>query len=224
MFPYRRGQGKKRSKGGNGRRNGAGNNRALPGAIGDIMPALQPATKAVAQLISGNTRPSGQVTHARNILRQAQRAIDDRVAERLPPQIKESFLEQVALLRLTLADAASLEEAQSSSETEAETDDEVDAVEDADAEMERLRKLALAIAGSTPAEKPAPQVPSEEFDDDHDEDEFRQAALANATAKLRGPAKPAEPTTRPSVRGGALNKTDKLRLKAVLDERRNSDG
>ena len=88
-----------------------------------------------------------------------------------------------------------------------------------------LRKLALAIAGSTPAEKPAPQVPTEDPDDDHDEDEFRRTALANATAKLRGPAKSSpEPATRSAVRGSALNKSDKLRLKAVLDERRNSDG
>jgi len=224
MFPFRRGQGKKRSKGGNGRRNSAGHNRALPGAIGDIMPALQPATKAVAQLISGNTRPSGQVTHARNLLRQAQRAIDDRVADRLPPTIRESFLEQVALLRLTLEDASSLEEALPADEGEGDIEDVADSAETADAEMERLRKLALAIAGSSPAEKPAPQVPNEDPDDDHDEDEFRRVALANATAKLRGPAKPQEPSARPSARGNPLNKSDKLRLKAVLDERRNSDG
>ena len=114
MFPFRRGGGKKRGKGGPGRRHhdggnggggGGGGMRRVPGSAAELLPMLQPATKALAQMLAGNTKVSGQLVHARNVLAQANRMVEERMADRLPPAAREDFLEQLARLKLTIADA-----------------------------------------------------------------------------------------------------------------------
>ena len=66
---------------------------------------LQPSTKALAQMLAGNAKMSGQLAHARGVLAQANRMVDERLPDRLPPAARELFFEQLALLKLTIADA-----------------------------------------------------------------------------------------------------------------------
>ena len=66
---------------------------------------MQPSTKALAQMLAGNTKTSGQLVHARNVLAQANRMVDERMPDRLSPAAREQFFEQLALLELTIADA-----------------------------------------------------------------------------------------------------------------------
>ena len=66
---------------------------------------MQPTTKALAQMLAGNTKMSGQLVHARNVLAQANRMVEDRLADRLSPKAREQFFEQLAVLKLTIADA-----------------------------------------------------------------------------------------------------------------------
>ena len=157
MFPYRRGSGKKRGRGANapagnaaggggggggGRRQGGGGRRVANSAA-ELLPMLQPATKALAQMLAGNTKPSGQLAHARNVLAQAERFSDERAVDRLPPAVREEFVEQLARLKLTLADANDMEDQQ---ELE---DDAEPAPEHPGITSERLRELALSIAQKT---------------------------------------------------------------------------
>ena len=108
MFPYRRHGPKKRSKGGGGpMRKPHGPQKGLPNSARDLLPMLQPATKALAQMLAGRTQMSGQLEQARAVLAQAERLIADRVHNRLNPAEREEFFEQIARLRLTLADADS---------------------------------------------------------------------------------------------------------------------
>jgi hypothetical protein len=197
MFPYRRNGGKKRGKG-----NGPGphhprDNRRIPGSAGDILPLLQPTTKALAQMLAGNTRMSGQPVHARNILVQAQRLVDERAVDRLPPAQREEFFEQLARLKLTLADA-----------------DEAGLLQDAQPAapvrpMERIgtdrlldvaRRLAMGTATPTPA--PA-LTPIAMADEDVDEE------LDGTTAEPFAPG--------PSIAGPAPSASnghgERLRLK-----------
>lgn len=151
MFPYRRNAGKKRGKGGPGRRphdGGGGDGRRVPGSAAELLPMLQPATKALAQMLAGNTRTSGQLVHARNILAQANRIVDERHVDRLPPAAREEFFEQLARLKLTIADA---EEAGLAPEPQ--PDVQVTPVEVMGAD--RLREVALRLAAASA--EPAPQ-------------------------------------------------------------------
>lgn len=214
-FPFRRSGGKKRPKSNKGRGNG-NNYRSLPGNLGDLMSVMPSATKAVAQLISGNTRPSGQVAHARSVLAKAQKAIDDRLTERLQPAIKDDFLEQVALLRLTLADASSMEEDELETKGGGGGDTEA---RPAEISMDKLRALALSIAGN--AQSPAPIQQPLDADDD-DEDDFDHQALTAAKESLKSSSKP-NPNKTSSAPRGINSSSDKLRLKTMLEERRNSN-
>jgi hypothetical protein len=155
MFPYRRNV-KKRGKNGPQQRKGAqhgGQGQRIPGSARDVLRLLQPATKALAQMLAGNTRPSGQLNHARHVLDQAQRLVDERQVERLAPQEREEFLEQLARLKLTLADVRDLEQEQ----------DGASAVDTRPARPavapERLREMALALASAGPAANPVASVP-----------------------------------------------------------------
>lgn len=154
MFPYRRGGGKKRGKGGPGRRHhdGGGGGRRVPGSAAELLPLLQPTTKALAQMLAGNTKMSGQLVHARNILAQANRLVDERMVDRLPPTAREDFFEQLARLKLTIADA---EDAGMAPEPHDEMPPKTVEVVGAD----RLREVALRLAAasaepSTPAPRP----------------------------------------------------------------------
>ena len=66
---------------------------------------MQSSTKALAQMLAGNTRMSGQLVHARGVLAQANRMVDERLPDRLPPAAREQFFQQLAFLKLTIADA-----------------------------------------------------------------------------------------------------------------------
>ena len=163
MFPFRRGGGKKRGKPqgqghqgqghqgqGGGRRQGGGGRR-IPNSAAEMLGTLQPTTKSLAQVLAGNTRASGQVVHARNILAQAERLVGERAVDRLPPKQREEFLEQFARLELTLADADDTAEAEAAREEPGPAA--------APVTMDRLRELALSLAaGSTSEEPDAPEA------------------------------------------------------------------
>ena len=139
MFPYRRHGSKKRSKGGPMRKP-RGPQKGLPNSARDLLPMLQPATKALAQMLAGRTQVSGQLEQARAVLGQAERLIADRVHNRLNPAEREEFFEQLARLRLTLADAADEAEARAAEE-------QVPARPAAPpVGQERLKEMALALA------------------------------------------------------------------------------
>ena len=203
MFPFRRGGGKKRGKpqggqgqGGGRRQGGQGGGRRIPNSAAELLGALQPTTKSLAQVLAGNTRASGQVVHARNILAQAERLVDERAVDRLPPKQREEFLEQLARLKLTLADADDV----------AEADVEPAAPSAPPASMDRLRELALSIAtgGSAPGqpepttdelqvadqESDASDVPGDDTDvaaaDQSPEPETEEAAARKAARAKRG--------------------------------------
>ena len=153
MFPYRRNV-KKRGKTGPQPRKGApqsGQGQRMPGSARDLLRLLQPTTKALAQLLAGNSRPSGQLGHARHVLEQAQWLVDDRQVERLAPKEREEFLEQFARLKLTIADARDLE-----MEMDEEAAREAEEYRPARAAVapERLREMALALSSATPATPP----------------------------------------------------------------------
>jgi hypothetical protein len=163
MFPYRRNGGKKRGKGGPGRRphDGGGGGRRIPGSAAELLPMLQPATKALAQMLAGNTKMSGQLVHARNILAQANRIVDERHVDRLPPAAREEFFEQLARLKLTIVDA---EEAGIAHEPQPE----VAAAPVETVGAERLREVALRLAAASAEPAQPAFVPPVRF---HDEDE-----------------------------------------------------
>jgi hypothetical protein len=161
MFPFRRGGGKKRGKGGPGQRHPhlhPRDGRRVPGSAGDLLPMLQPTTKALAQMLAGNTKSSGQLVHARNILAQAQRLVDERQVDRLPPMQREEFLEQLARLKLTLADAdeAGLQEAAPAAEQRPAASIAPDTLRDV------ARRLALASETAAAPPDPAPPVAADQ--------------------------------------------------------------
>ena len=111
MFPFRRNGPKKRGKGGGGGAAVAATTTMAaagdgsPGSAAELLPMMQPSTKALAQMLAGNTKTSGQLVHARSVLAQANRMVEERLPDRLPPAAREQFFEQLALLKLTIADA-----------------------------------------------------------------------------------------------------------------------
>ena len=138
IFPYRRHGPKKRVKHGPNRKP-RGPQKGLPNSARDLLPLLQPATKALAQVLAGRAGASGQLGHARTMLAQAERMIAERAHNRLTPAEREEFFEQLARLKLTLADA--------------ETEAEVQAVEQhvprpraVPVAQERLKEMALALS------------------------------------------------------------------------------
>ena len=137
MFPYRRHGGKKRSKGPPHKSRGP--HRPLPNSARDLLPMLQPATKALAQMLAGRAGVSGQLNHARNLLAHAERLINDRVHNRLIPAEREEFFEQLARLRLTLADADAEAEVQAAEE-------QVEKEPPRPVAQERLKEMALALS------------------------------------------------------------------------------
>ena len=132
MFPYRRGAQRKRSKGNPPRRPKGGGGRRLPGSARELLPLLQPTTKALAQVLAGNTKASGQFVHARNVVERADQLIAEQQVERLGLRDREEFLEQLARLKLTVSDAEEefgvdvLGESEGDGESEGEGDDEAE--------------------------------------------------------------------------------------------------
>jgi hypothetical protein len=165
----------------------------------DLLNLMPSTTKALAQMLAGNTRASGQLVHARNILAQAERAVEDRQIDRLMPADREDFLEQLARLKLTLADAdvlASSEAAQPQAAAPARPA----------LAPERLRELALSLAGELEA---GAQRKAEE-----------QAKLGpeqiEPQAEEEPPPEPAEPVE-VAPRTGAAHQKPLLRLRRKAD-------
>jgi len=172
MFPYRRHGGKKRGKG--PAHQSRGPQRPLPNSARDLLPLLQPATKALAQMLAGRTGVSGQLNHARNLLAHAERLINDRVHNRLIPAEREEFFEQLARLRLTLADAEAEAEVQAAEE-------QVEKEPPRPVAQERLKEMALAL--SRP-ERDRPPVPRPT--DDPENAGPQPSAAANDMAATAG--------------------------------------
>ncbi len=156
MFPFRRHASKKRARGRS--RDG----RRLPSNPAELLKLFQPATKALAQVLAGHAKPSGQIVHARNVLAQAERLVADRSVERLPPAKREEFLEQFARLKLTVADYENSFGAETPPEAAAEEEPAEETAERRPAvSPEKLRALALSLAASTQRKaEPAPPAPN----------------------------------------------------------------
>jgi hypothetical protein len=137
MYLYRRQGPKKRAKPGPPRKN-RGSQKGLPNSARDLLPMIQPATKALAQMLAGRTGASGQLGHARAVLAQTERLVADRAHNRLNPAEREEFFEQVARLKLTLADAESEAEVQAMEE-------EAPAPSSTPVNHERLKEMAMAL-------------------------------------------------------------------------------
>jgi hypothetical protein len=204
MFPYRRHGPKKRPKNGPGRKP-RGPQKGLPNSARDLLPLLQPATKALAHMLAGRTAMSGQLEHARVLLGQAERLIADRVHNRLNPAEREEFFEQLARLKLTLADAA-VEAEVRAAEEQAPRRPAAPPIA-----RERLKEMALAL--TTPdaprqisVAAPDDRVPEPETDVEN-KDETRGGIAATERppgaidSKLRMPATGAdEPRRGPLTR------------------------
>lgn len=227
MFPYRRNGSKKRGKGGGGRRHReGGGGRRVPGSAAELLPMLQPTTKALAQMLAGHTKMSGQLVHARNVLAQANRMVEDRMADRLPPAAREEFFEQLARLKLTIADA---EEAGLAHEPSAEVQVKPVHVVGAD----RLREVALRLATSEAAAAPPPTAPVVEPEPEAAE---RQPAFPGAEDEADAPAARAQPRLRLAVPGASPPESDeaaasaggprreRLRLRSVRHVAKGSEG
>jgi hypothetical protein len=146
MFPYRRPGGKKRRSGGGGGSGGGGpvrkirpGQKNLPNSAREMLPLMQPATKALAQVLAGRTAASGQLGHAQALAAHADRLIAERAHNRLTPAEREEFFEQLARLKLTLTDA----EVEAEDQTVEEPEPKPSAPPVA---KERLRELALALS------------------------------------------------------------------------------
>jgi len=151
VFPYRRQGPKKRNRNGGDRRARAPQ-KGLPNNARDLLPMMQPATKALAQMLAGRVARSGQLGHAQAIAAQADRMISERAHNRLNPAEREEFFEQLARLKLTLADA----------QAEAEDQEAPPPVTKAPGQplaQARLKEMALALAGPERA-RPAPASPA----------------------------------------------------------------
>ena len=133
-----------------------GPQKGLPNSARDLLPMLQPATKALAQMLAGRTQVSGQLEQARAVLGQAERLIADRVHNRLNPAEREEFFEQLARLRLTLADAADEAEARAAEE-QAPARPAAPPVA-----QERLKEMALALATPEGARRRGAAAPGSE--------------------------------------------------------------
>ncbi|BCX18133.1 MAG: hypothetical protein KatS3mg117_1815 [Geminicoccaceae bacterium] len=190
MFPYRRGKKRGKGNGGGGRRFEPG--RRPPSSAQELLQQMQPATKALAQALASGARISGPLGHARNLLGQAERLVEEQGLDRLAPSQREDFLEQLARLKLTVADADAAV-AESPPTTPQPT------VSVAPIAKERLRELALSLAVATPREPPPAAPPVAE--------EVAEPAPSGPTAAASEPA-PAAPPGSP--------RAERLRLKTTV--------
>ena len=212
MFPFRRNGPKKRGKGGGGggggrrHHDGGGANRRIPGSAAELLGMMQPTTKALAQMLAGNAKTSGQLVHARNVLAQANRMVEERMPDRLPPAAREQFFEQLALLKLTIADAE--EGAAAHEELE-----EVAARPAPVVDPARLREVALRLATAEPVPvvRAAPPV---------EEEPEELPSRMEVTSGFSRP-QPARPEREPAEAGangegsGTGPRRERLRLKPV---------
>ena len=192
-----------------------GPQKGLPNSARDLLPLLQPATKALAQMLAGRTQVSGQLEQARAMLSQAERLIADRVHNRLNPAEREEFFEQLARLRLTLADAYDEAEVRAAEEQAPR------APQPPPIAQERLKEMALALASPEAARRRAPAAPLAEEDEPGPaaaaEPESRRAPAAGEPAPGGEPPPPAEAEAPAEPAAGprrllAINKPGRLEL------------
>jgi hypothetical protein len=191
IFPYRRHGPKKRVKHGPNRKS-RGPQKGLPNSARDLLPLLQPATKALAQMLAGRTGASGQLGHARTMLAQAERMIAERAHNRLTPAEREEFFEQLARLKLTLADADAEAEVQAVEEQEPRPQARPVA-------HERLKEMALALSMRERPNQPGagtpPSTPAvEETAAQEPAGKPADPSAQRNEASLEGPAEPASTT------------------------------
>lgn len=141
MFLYRRQGPKKRPKPGTPRK-GRNPQKGLPNSARDLLPIIQPATKALAQMLAGRSAASGQLGHARAVLAQTEKLVAERAHNRLNPVEREEFFEQVARLKLTLSDAESEAEFQAAEER-------APSPIPVPVDRERLKAMALSLTSSS---------------------------------------------------------------------------
>lgn len=174
MYPYRRQNQRKRSR--NPARRNKGGVRRLPGTARELLPLIQPATKALAQVLAGNVKASGQFVHARNMVERADQMVAEKQLDRLTVRDREEFLEQLALLKLTVSDAEEefgpldaepddegeeVAEGEEQPEVEEPVDEEAEraaaeaerqrAEAEAIEQRERLKRVALALMAPSPS-------------------------------------------------------------------------
>jgi hypothetical protein len=181
---------------------------------------LQPTTKALAQMLAGNTKTSGQLIHARNVLGQANRMVEDRQTDRLPPAAREEFLEQLARLKLTIADADEAGLA-------ADPDEDVPPRPAAAVGIDRLREVALRLATAEPAPRvPAPAAPPdpEDLEDPLDSAVERQPAYAPARLRAASADDGGDAARDADEPRGTGPRRERLRLKPVQRVISESDG
>ncbi|HET6521973.1 MAG TPA: hypothetical protein VFG47_19450, partial [Geminicoccaceae bacterium] len=177
MFPYRRPGQKKRPKNiaNRGGKPKGPPPKGMPASARELLPMLQPATKALAQMLAGRSQQSGQYGHARAVLARAERLVAERATDRLNPAEREEFFEQLARLKLTIADAEL--------EAEAVAEEAAEPSKPAPPPVgrERLREMAMALAGPAP-----PEAEPAGGDDDPDD---RPAAAVAPVAADESPAR-----------------------------------
>lgn len=174
MYLYRRQGPKKRPKSGAPKK-GRPPQKGLPGSARDLLPIIQPATKALAQMLAGRTGASGQLGHARAVLAQSEKLVSERAHNRLNPAEREEFFEQVARLKLTLADA------ESEAEFEA-AEEQPQAAPPLPVDRERLKAMALSLTGSGARERAGQQA-----SDDRESFEDTQRANSSPAALNEAP-------------------------------------
>lgn len=167
MFLYRRQGPKKRPKSGTPRK-GRNPQKGLPNSARELLPVIQPATKALAQMLAGRTAASGQLGHARAVLAQTERLVAERAHNRLNPTEREEFFEQVARLKLTLSDAESEAEFQAAEE-------QATSPPPVPVDHERLKAMALAL--TMPSDRPSPLAKESETDDRFESQENGRASM-----------------------------------------------
>ena len=196
MFLYRRQGPKKRAKPSSPRKS-RGPQKGLPNSARDLLPLIQPATKALAQMLAGRTGASGQLGHARAVLAQTERLVSDRAHNRLNPAEREEFFEQVARLKLTLADAESEAEVQAQEE-------EAPTPAPTPIDRERLKEMAMAL---TSPGGPTSYEDRHKVDAAQPEETSLEAAPSveptAAEAQTAAPAKPEDPNQLRLPRAGA---------------------
>lgn len=199
MFLYRRQGPKKRTKPSSPRKN-RGPQKGLPNSARDLLPLIQPATKALAQMLAGRTGASGQLGHARAVLAQTERLVADRAHNRLNPAEREEFFEQIARLKLTLADAESEAEVQAQEE-------ETPAPAPLPINRERLKEMAMALtsSGGPTSYENRYDGTAAQFDENLETESLEENSDtedAPAEKLVTAPAKPEDPNQLRLPRGG----------------------
>jgi hypothetical protein len=221
MYPYRRSNQRKRNRNNTARRNKGGGGRRLPGSARELLPMLQPATKALAQVLAGNAKASGQFVHARNVVDRADQFVAEKQLERMSARDREEFLEQLARLKLTVTDAEEEfgpieaeddeDEAEGEDEAAPEEAEEVDdetrraqeeeerkrAEAEATEERERLRRVALALM--TPSSEPPPPKRGAPEHEDYLADAEQAPASRPRRGTARGAGRGSGGTRRPRI-------------------------